>query len=37
LVITKDIVELHGGSIMVDTTARRGTTFVLTLPAVPPA
>lgn len=35
LVITKDIVELHGGSIMVDTTARRGTTFVVTLPAVP--
>jgi signal transduction histidine kinase len=34
LVITKDIVELHGGSIMVDTTARRGTTFVVTLPAV---
>lgn len=37
LVITKDIVELHGGSIMVDTTARRGTTFVVTLPAVQPA
>jgi signal transduction histidine kinase len=37
LVITKDIVELHGGSIMVDTTARRGTTFVVTLPAVRPA
>jgi two-component system, OmpR family, sensor kinase len=37
LVITKDIVELHGGSIMVDTTARRGTTFVLTLPARAPA
>jgi two-component system OmpR family sensor kinase len=34
LVITKDIVELHGGSIMVDTTARRGTTFVVTLPTV---
>jgi signal transduction histidine kinase len=34
LVITKDIIEVHGGSIMVDTTARRGTTFVLTLPAV---
>jgi signal transduction histidine kinase len=33
LVITKDIVELHGGAIMVDTTARRGTTFVLTLPS----
>jgi two-component system OmpR family sensor kinase len=37
LVITKDIVELHGGSIMVDTTARRGTTFVVTFPAVQPA
>jgi len=37
LVITKDIVELHGGSIMVDTTARRGTTFVVTLPAVRPS
>jgi two-component system OmpR family sensor kinase len=37
LVITKDIVELHGGSIMVDTTARRGTTFVVTLPAERPA
>jgi signal transduction histidine kinase len=36
LVITKDIVELHGGSIMVDTTARRGTTFVVTLPAERP-
>lgn len=33
LVITKDIIELHGGSIFVDTTARRGTTFVFTLPA----
>ena len=33
LVITKDIVELHRGSIMVDTTALRGTTFVFTLPA----
>jgi two-component system OmpR family sensor kinase len=33
LVITKDIVELHGGAIMVDTTARKGTTFVLTLPS----
>ena len=28
---------LHGGAIMVDTTARRGTTFVVTLPAVQPA
>jgi signal transduction histidine kinase len=37
LVITKDIVELHGGSIMVDTTARRGTTFVVTFPAARPA
>jgi signal transduction histidine kinase len=37
LVITKDIVGLHGGSIMVDTTARRGTTFVVTFPAVRPA
>jgi two-component system, OmpR family, sensor kinase len=37
LVITKDIVELHGGAIMVDTTARRGTTFVLTLPSEQPA
>lgn len=36
LVITKDIVELHGGAIMVDTTARRGTTFVLTLPSEQP-
>jgi two-component system, OmpR family, sensor kinase len=33
LVITKTIVELHGGSIMVDTTSTRGTTFLLTLPA----
>jgi two-component system, OmpR family, sensor kinase len=37
LVITKDIVELHRGSIMVDTTAWRGTTFVVTLPAARPA
>jgi two-component system OmpR family sensor kinase len=33
LVITKTIIELHGGSVMVDTTAMRGTTFVFTLPA----
>jgi signal transduction histidine kinase len=33
LVITKTIVELHGGSIMVDTTSMRGTTFLFTLPA----
>ena len=32
LVITKTIVELHGGVIMVDTTAMRGTTFLFTLP-----
>ncbi|WP_084298122.1 sensor histidine kinase [Actinoplanes friuliensis] len=32
LVITKTIVELHGGSIMVDTTSMRGTTFLFTLP-----
>jgi signal transduction histidine kinase len=36
LVITKDIVELHGGVIMVDTTALKGTTFVLTLPWAEP-
>jgi two-component system, OmpR family, sensor kinase len=34
LVITKTIVELHGGSIMVDTASTRGTTFLLTLPAL---
>jgi signal transduction histidine kinase len=33
LVITKTIVELHGGSIMVDTASARGTTFLFTLPA----
>ncbi|HUR07205.1 MAG TPA: ATP-binding protein, partial [Nonomuraea sp.] len=33
LVITKAIVELHGGSIMVDTTSMLGTTFLFTLPA----
>jgi signal transduction histidine kinase len=32
LVITKTIVELHGGSIMVDTTSMLGTTFLFTLP-----
>lgn len=32
LVITKQIVELHGGSILVDTTAQKGTTFLFTLP-----
>ncbi|WP_170213249.1 sensor histidine kinase [Catellatospora citrea] len=32
LVITKTIVELHGGSIMVDTTSARGTTMMFTLP-----
>ncbi|MFI6505806.1 sensor histidine kinase [Nonomuraea typhae] len=32
LVITKSIVELHGGSILVDTAAARGTTFLFTLP-----
>ncbi|UBU11502.1 sensor histidine kinase [Nonomuraea gerenzanensis] len=32
LVITKTIVELHGGSIMVDTTSMHGTTFLFTLP-----
>jgi len=33
LVITKELVELHGGSILVDTTAQKGTTFLVTLPA----
>ncbi|MEV0596053.1 sensor histidine kinase [Nonomuraea cavernae] len=32
LVITKTIVELHGGSILVDTTSMHGTTFLLSLP-----
>jgi two-component system OmpR family sensor kinase len=36
LVITKTIVELHGGSIMVDTSSRRGSTFLLTLPLILP-
>jgi len=33
LVITKSIVDLHGGSIMVDTASTKGTTFLFTLPA----
>ncbi|WP_158277705.1 sensor histidine kinase [Pseudosporangium ferrugineum] len=36
LVITKSIVELHHGAIMIDTTSARGTTFLLTLPAGAP-
>lgn len=32
LVITKTIVELHGGQIMVHTASTKGTTFLLTLP-----
>jgi signal transduction histidine kinase len=32
LVITKTIVELHGGEIMVHTASTRGTTFLFTLP-----
>jgi len=32
LVITKQIVELHGGQIMVDTNLGRGTTILFTLP-----
>ncbi|MGH3865254.1 MAG: sensor histidine kinase [Pseudonocardiaceae bacterium] len=32
LVITKAIVEAHGGTILVDTTAHRGTTFLFTMP-----
>lgn len=32
LVITKTVVELHGGEIMVHTASSRGTTFLLTLP-----
>ncbi|MDW8804925.1 HAMP domain-containing sensor histidine kinase [Streptomyces scabiei] len=34
LVITKTVVELHGGEIMVHTASSRGTTFLLTLPDV---
>jgi signal transduction histidine kinase len=37
LVITKTIVELHDGSIMVDTASARGTTFLFTLPRAGPA
>ncbi|MEN3610587.1 sensor histidine kinase [Plantactinospora sp. ZYX-F-223] len=37
LVITKTIVELHGGEIMVHTASRRGTTFLFTLPRTAPA
>jgi signal transduction histidine kinase len=33
LVITKTIIELHGGEIMVHTASSRGTTFLLTLPS----
>lgn len=36
LVITKQIVELHGGSILVDTTAQKGTTFLVRLPGKEP-
>lgn len=32
LVITKSIIELHGGEILVHTASARGTTFLLTLP-----
>lgn len=32
LVITKTIIELHGGEILVHTASARGTTFLLTLP-----
>jgi signal transduction histidine kinase len=32
LVITKQIIEMHGGQIMVDTSLGRGTTFLFTLP-----
>ncbi|WP_367129515.1 sensor histidine kinase [Saccharothrix sp. HUAS TT1] len=35
LVITKTIVELHGGRIMVHTASTRGTTFLFTLPGNP--
>jgi two-component system OmpR family sensor kinase len=35
LVITKTIVELHEGEIMVHTASTRGTTFLLTLPGQP--
>jgi two-component system, OmpR family, sensor kinase len=36
LVITKNIIKVHGGSILVDTTAHRGTTFLLMLPTMEP-
>jgi signal transduction histidine kinase len=35
LVITKIIIELHGGEILVHTASTRGTTFLLTLPGRP--
>ncbi|MFY1616206.1 sensor histidine kinase [Micromonospora sp. WMMD736] len=35
LVITKIIIELHGGEILVHTASARGTTFLLTLPGQP--
>jgi signal transduction histidine kinase len=35
LVITKIIIELHGGEILVHTASTRGTTFLLTLPSAP--
>jgi two-component system, OmpR family, sensor kinase len=35
LVITKIIIELHGGEILVHTASTRGTTFLLTLPSEP--
>lgn len=34
LVITRRIVELHGGRVFVDTVARRGTTILLSIPVV---
>jgi signal transduction histidine kinase len=35
LMITRQIIELHGGQIMVDTTLGRGTTVLFTLPRYP--
>jgi two-component system, OmpR family, sensor kinase len=35
LLITKQIVELHGGRVLVDTTLHRGTTFMLAFPHPP--
>lgn len=32
LVITKQIIELHGGQILIDTNLGKGTTFLFTLP-----